>query len=292
MEKIVDGFLYQSKLCPDTWNVRTWEANGVKEISVRQASYWVEVCEIHPHLDACGNLLVPEPSSSADAAEHHAAMLQKAARRAKTTCRRVIISEGFNELLTLTTRSNDVCPLLIRKRVKEWVRRMKRSLPNFRYCASYEEQKRGAMHCHIATHRLPSSAVHRGVKIKAWMLGTKIWRAIVGEGNGLCFVGGKTRFGTPRHSVMSLAKLASYVSKYIMKDYEKGAAFSNRYSRSDGCVVQKPLLEVITGFTFLDVIVATFDLKKGHDLVSHRLNRWGDGLWFCSEIPKVARSCS
>ena len=69
---------------------------------------------------------------------------------------------------------------------------MKKALGGtFRYCTGFEPQQRGAWHMHVATHKLPQHVEYKGVKIEAWKLGTRIWRSIVGENNGLCFVGGK-----------------------------------------------------------------------------------------------------
>ena len=75
---------------------------------------------------------------------------------------------------------------------------MKRALGTFRYCASFETQDRGAMHVHIATHKLPQHAKHNGVVVKAWQLGTRIWRDVVKELGGLCFVGGKQSSAPPQ----------------------------------------------------------------------------------------------
>ncbi len=94
----------------------------------------------------------------AEAMQRRQRSLKKAAQRAKTMCRRVIITEGFDELLTLTYKVNQLDRELCKKHFSIWQKRMKRALGSFRFCASFEMQERGAMHAHVATHRLPKHA--------------------------------------------------------------------------------------------------------------------------------------
>lgn len=289
MEKIVrmvDGqrLLLEVRKVPDCWDVYTWEKNGVLERSARPVYTSHEVCELPPvMLDALGNPNEPSPPTEEELAEKRLASLQSAARRAKTMCRRVIITEGFDELLTLTYRENQEDRALCKKHFEQWYRRMKKALGTFRFCASFERQDRGAMHVHIATNKLPQHANHRGVKIKAWELGTRIWRDIVGADNGLCFVGGRTKWGgNSRRKKMGLAKMAAYVSKYILKDFEDNPLESNRYSRSNGTnigEVHKIRLEC----SFLDLNIVAFEQGEGDVVIAHRVSKWGDGLWLCTE---------
>ena len=176
---------------------------------------------------------------------------------------------------------------------------MKKALGGFRFCASFEVQERGAMHVHVATHKLPQHANYKGVKIKAWELGTKIWRDIIGlyqfHGplqpgqsfpeitNGLCFVGGKTRFGQGRRKNMSIGKMASYVSKYILKDYENSPEEKNRYSRSNGTVVPKPEKMRFTHVQLVDLIGLVFELSEGDVVVSHRIGIDQQSYWLVTE---------
>jgi hypothetical protein len=211
--------------------------------------------------------------------------LRSAARRAKTMCRRVIISEGFDELLTLTYRENQTDRELCKLHFKKWVERMKRALGGFRYCGSFERQERGAMHVHVATHKLPKHAVHKGVKIKAWELGTRIWRDIVGADNGLCFVGGRTKWGgESRRKKMGLAKMAAYVSKYIMKDFEAAPSESNRYSRSNGVEVGA-VHRIRLKCSLRELIDVCFEQGEGDVVIAHRVSKWKDGMWLCTEAP-------
>ena len=317
MYRNVMGILFEGKRLADTWEVRTWRANGVMERSARQVIEWTEIGHGMPkdltHDEYVAWLKVEhkfEPDklkkllalAESDEEDRKARCLKKAAQRAKQACRRTIIAEGFNELLTLTYRENQTDRDLCKKHFKEWVRRMKRALGgyvdhvdddgvitkkwvdgDFRYCASFERQERGAMHVHLATHALPKHVQYKGVKIKAWELGTKVWRSIVGQDNGMCHVGAKTRFGTTRRSKVTLAKMASYVSKYIMKDYEDSPAGSNRYSRSNGVPLEKPEVIVLKGCTLAELIAVTFEKGEGDILVSHRVGHFKDSVWLCTE---------
>lgn len=283
MKKIIHGFgepiQLEGSYNPTSWVVRVFEVKGHREISVRNAIDWEEV-PYKPDLD----LFPDQPSLQQleDAEERRLNNLRKAAKRAQTMCRRIIKSEGFNELLTLTYRDNQSDRALCKKHFSIWQKRMKRALGNFRFCASFERQKRGAMHVHIATHKLPESALYKGVKIKAWQLGTKIWRAIVGEDNGLCFVGGVTKNGGKRRN-LSLAKMAAYVSKYIMKDYEDAPEESNRYSRSNGVDLPKPRTMNFTDMTQADIVALVFQCDDGDVIVDSNFNTFNSSYWLCTE---------
>lgn len=262
-----------------SWVVRVFEVNGHREISARNTIDWHEVEECYRRdLDPYKS----EKHEQAAIEERRLNSLKKSANRAQTACRRIIKAGGFNELLTLTYRENQGDRALCKKHFKEWARRMKRSLGEFRYCASFEKQKRGAMHVHIATHKLPEHALHKGVKIKAWQLGTKIWRDIVGANNGMCFVGGKTKNGGHRRN-LSLGKMASYVSKYIMKDYEDAPEESNRYSRSDGMGIPKPRTMHFTCMTLAEIVALCFQCDDGDVIVSHRADSFNGSYWLCTE---------
>lgn len=276
MQRIVDGILYEGKASPDVWEVATWKASGVMERSIRPVVEWVELGPVPPLDD-------PDPERDAEwLEEKRQQALRKAAQRAKRECRRVIIAEGFDELLTITTRA--VYDAVTFKRYfKEWVRRMRAALGGrFRYCAGFEPQERGAYHAHVACFKLPKHAQHKGVRVPGWRLGTQIWRAIVGEDNGLVYVGGKSKTGLPRRQAFTLAKMAAYVSKYIMKDYDKLPPGSNRYSRSDGVAVPDVERVRLRG-TLAELIAVAFECVEGDVVVSHRVSRWRDSVWLCTE---------
>lgn len=271
----------EGTIVPDAWDVRVWERNGHREVSARNVIAWEEDPDWVPPVDQTGTLKGDEMAK-----ERRMRALEKSAKRAQTMCRRVIKTEGFDEMMTLTYRENQEDRDLCKKHFAEWHRRMKRALGEFRFCASFERQERGSMHVHLATHRLPSHVAYKGVKIDAWKLGTRVWRSIVGDDNGLCFVGGKTRFGAPRRQKLSLARMAAYVSKYILKDFKDSPESSARYSRSRGGEVGKPVHVRLDGCSMVEMIAAVFTCSDGDVIVSHNVGKLGDSYWLCTE-PKV-----
>ena len=284
MGKIIDGTLFERNRCPDTWEVRTKRCSGVMERTVRPHYQWEEVGP------APAWMLVPfdEPDPVKDAewlAEQKEKNQHRAAKRAKLACKWFIVAELFDELLTLTYRENQTDEALAKRHHKEWVRRMTKALPGFRYCTGFEPQERGAWHMHVATHKLPQHASYKGVKIPAWRLGTEIWRDIVGKDNGLCFVGGKrSKWGGKRRN-MSLYKMANYVSKYIIKHFELMPDGLNRYSRSNGKPDVQRDLCYLRAECIGDLIAAVFEVPHGSVVVSHRLGDMKDFYIVATEIP-------
>lgn len=295
MIKIIDGIGFERVYVPGSFVVRSFERNGVLERSVRPLSVLKEIDAprvVVPELSAFDKRNMEPTPEMLDAWEKQAqldaeANRAKNAAKAKTVCRRIIIAEGFDELLTLTYRANQTDRKLCKKHFKEWVRRMTRAIPSFRYCASFERQERGAMHVHLATHKLPQHAVYKGVKIEAWKLGTAVWRSIVGQDNGLCFVGGNTKWNGKRRR-LSLAKMAGYVSKYIMKDWEDVPKGENRYSHSMGDATAtaralRPHYLELHGTTFPEVIATVFECGEGDTLQSWSINAINDTMWLVKE---------
>ena len=281
------GVLFSGKRLADAWDVSVFQVNGHREVSIQQHVQWTEVGDWEEHRDACGNPVDDLPVSPEQIEEDRLYCLKKAAQRAQTACRRLIKASDFREMLTITYRENQEDRELCKVHFKEWVRRMKNALPKFQYCAAFERQDRGAMHVHCATNKLPRFARYKGQKIEGWVLGTTIWREIVGDDNGLVFVGGKPRWGSSRRRNQSIAKIAAYVSKYIMKDYADATMGSNRYSRSNAIDLPKSVRETIYGVSIDDLIRRAFETKGvGDSIVSHRIGRWNDSYWLCTEPEK------
>lgn len=282
--------LLEGQVVPNAWDVYQKRSNGHSELSFKPVVSWSE-SETMPEDYVPKNAKYTAANLAIELEEKREKQREKNAQRAKSQCRWVIKSQGLNELLTLTYRENQVDRDLCKKHFKEWVRRMKAALGGgFVYCASFEKQKRGAMHVHVACHKLPEHGVRKGQKIKAWKLGTEIWRSIIGGTGGLCFVGGKTKNGGHRRN-LSLAKLAGYVSKYIMKDYAESPLEKNRYSRSDGLTLPKAVKTTYTGLTLAEMIELVFECCEGDVIVSHQvtLDDYGGGRYWLVTEPDLAK---
>lgn len=280
MQRIVKGICFEGKRVPNAWDISTFEVNGHREVSARNVVEWTEIYDMGFNYE----LDLPDPvRDAAWLAEQKEKSLKKAAQRAQTNCRRLIKASNFREMFTITYRENqqdrDVC----KRHFELWVKRMVRAFPKWQYCAAFERQERGAMHVHCATNKLPKYVHYKGEKIEAWTLPTILWRGIVGEDNGLVFVGGKPRWGGGRRRNLSLAKMASYVSKYIMKDYADCPEGSNRYSRSNAIDLPKPTHIRLTDCSLDDLIRLAFEVPAGSVVVSHRIGDWQDSYWLCTE---------
>ncbi|WP_418121289.1 rolling circle replication-associated protein [Variovorax sp. 160MFSha2.1] len=290
MQRIVDGIAYEGKYVDDAYDVRVWECNGHREISAQRVIEWHE---IGPAPDWESILGEKDPErEEADAAERKEAARKRNASRAKTTCRRFIKSMGFNELLTLTYRENQTDEALCKKHARAFFRRMSQLIPGFGYCAGYEPQQRGAWHVHAAVYKLPEfvkvrfpAKVEGGFierKVPAKHVGTMVWRAIVGKDNGLCFVGGKK---AGRGLTSSLAKMAAYVSKYILKHAELFPEGKQRYTHSKGDQpLPKSVATRFTGVSLLELIPRCFWLEDGEVIVTHHIGRWRDSYYLCTEL--------
>lgn len=291
MQRIVNGFAYEGKIVPDAFDVRVWEANGHREISARPVIEWTE---IGPAPD-WSHLGEPDPEKDARAeAERIEKNLVRAARRAKTQCRRFIKANGFNELATLTYRGCQPDERLCKEHARKWYRRMAQLVPGFQYCSGYEPQQSGSWHVHAAIYRLPKfvdvkkrmpNGDWRTFKIEGWRIGTVVWRSIVGKDNGLCFIGGKGKgAGKARNS---LAKMAAYVSKYIIKHYTLSPESTQRWTHSHGQAVPKSVVHRFTKMNLLDLIKTCFWVDDGEVIVDHRIGRFRDGYYLCTETPPL-----
>lgn len=287
MQRIVDGIAYEGKYLDSAFDVRVWECKGHREISARRVVEWTEIgpAPDWSHLAALTDAELEE-RKLADALERKEKNLHRAAMRAKTACRRFIKSMGFDEMATITYRENQTDEALCKEHLTKWARRMRALIPNFGYCAGYETQDRGAWHVHLAIYKMPEFVMlkkqlpngqWRDFKVKGRDIGTVVWRGIVGADNGLCYVGGKKKIKN------SPAKLAAYVSKYITKHYEAVPEGKKRYTHSEGGQVPKVVRERFVAASLAELIGLCFWLDDGDEVVSHRVGRFKDSYYLCTE---------
>ncbi|SCX52620.1 hypothetical protein [Variovorax sp. EL159] len=297
MERIVDGIAYKGKTLPDCFDVRVWECNGHREISARPVVEWTEVGPA-PDWSHLADDAKRAEWAEADEAERKEKNALRAARRAKTMCRRFIKANGFSELATLTYRENQTDERRAKEDARRWFRRMGDLIPGFGYCAGYEPQKRGAWHVHAAIHRLPDhvdvkkrmpNGEWKTFKVKGWQVGTMVWRAIVGKDNGMCFIGGKGPGAKKARN--SLAKMAAYVAKYITKHYEMVPEGKQRYSHSQGVAVPVSVVERLVRMSLRDLITMCFWCEDGERVVDHRIGRFKDSYYLCTEAEPPGAAC-
>lgn len=152
---------------------------------------------------------------------------KKAVQRARRTVRHLCKAIGADTMLTFTYRSNQTDLSLIKEHIKEFSRRLRRTLPQFVGIATFEPQERGAWHCHMATTRIAASLLDtRGFRVKSYDLLRSIWRSVTKE------LGGTVNVRRPKgESKHSPARIAAYMSKYMMKMWEHIPPGANRFSR-------------------------------------------------------------
>ncbi|WP_175784075.1 rolling circle replication-associated protein [Burkholderia ambifaria] len=159
------------------------------------------------------------PKAKRGESDNSEANLMDAAKRAKQQVRLRCKAIGADRMISLTYRENMRDKARMKRDFDGFRRRVSR-LSDFQYVAVAERQKRGAWHLHIAVKGRQNYRVLRS-----------IWQSIVGIGNGNVHVRNPFREKGLRH------KLASYLAKYITKDFSEHALNEKRYWTSRGVVV-------------------------------------------------------
>lgn len=283
MLKNVAGCWFESKPSPDEFTVRTFDlGGGHREAVITRPTIWQEV---PPHLQ---KLFSDHWHESAERdrvegeAERKEANRKRAARRAKTRLRRTVKVLGLDALLTLTYRANQCDLALCKRHLKEFVRRMRRAIPGFVYVAAFERQKRGAWHVHMAIHALPRELPARnGVRVKSFNVVRAVWRAVVGDELGGTINQQRRKW----HSQQSTGRLAAYLSKYMLKAFEDGDDWSNRYSGSAGTEIPEAVKMSFRGATMAELIGLVFDdVAAGDCELMTWLSRYGDVFFISTEL--------
>jgi hypothetical protein len=178
-------------------------------------------------LPACFNQLTgegPRDERPARGDGDREASIERASRRARTATRVRCKASAFDSLFTFTYRENVQDRDVVAAHWKECVRRLRTVIPDFAYLAVIERQQRGALHLHVATHRLPHSLKWRGAKVKSWSVLRAIWRSVVGDLGG--------NFDESKRKARSQAsslRIARYITKYVAKDFADGELNRKRY---------------------------------------------------------------
>ena len=284
MLRIIDGQIFEGKPSADRFVVTIHDlGNGHREGCVQRATDWEHVGPLDPD-SICARVLRGEMEDP-QAAEKAEANRRRSARRAKTRVRRLCKALGVDCLLTLTYRNNQTDLALCRAHFTAFVRQVRKTLPGFAYVAAFEQQKRGAWHVHLGTHRLPPRIKIKGTSCKSWNILRAAWRRVNGEGTTGNI---DAQNAKPYHSP---ARLAAYLSKYLIKAYENGHDWSHRFSSSSMGNIPKPLRVEFHRYALAELIdLAVSEVCVGASDNFTWLSRFGDTFYVSSE-PDNGRLC-
>ncbi len=260
--------------------------NGHMEITGTAPTVWVEREWNHIALETYLERVIERREEEAE--EMRERSLTIAANRAKVKVRKLCKAMGSDTLLTLTYRANETDLERSKKDLKEFVRRMRRYMPEFKAVAVYEYQTRGAIHWHIATANVPRVFERRNdlgqtYQVKSFDAIRSVWRGVTKERGGNIDLARRKR-----NSMRSPARIASYIAKYIVKAFREGQAFTNRYSAFGDFEIGKP---VDLGWfpRVLDAVSASFDcVLDSQSVVYSELSRWKD--WFVLHVERKTTS--
>jgi hypothetical protein len=282
MRRIIGRDIYIGKMAPEHEVTIHDLGHGHKEVSICRSVWWEHDTTMTPEayalylesLEAYRN----SPAGEQEALERAQANLERSARRAKTQCRRLVKVMGLDALLTLTYRENMQDLEACKRHLKEFVRRIRRVIPGFAYVAAFEQQKRGAWHVHMAVHALPFNLAWAGVKVKSYSVVRAVWRGVVGE------LGGNIdQSKRKRGSRATPAKIASYISKYMLKSFDLMGADFERYSASKADI--PPPVRLRFMHQVMQDLIALVYIEAGASelLTSPWLNPWGDRFFLVME---------
>lgn len=269
--RFIDGCLYEGNKA-DWVEVKAYDfGNGHLEVTGHRPTVWSEL-PLHPAVIDDMRAVFDAHKASLEgqqAAKENSAL--KSAQRAKKRIRHACKSIGADTLLTLTYRANQDNLPLCKKHLKEFIRRVKRIIPDFRAVCGFEQQKRGAWHVHIATNRLLPVYVSGGSSWRSFDLLRAVWRSVVGDLGGNVDVSARKR-----SSKRSPASVAAYLSKYLTKAFSHGEAWSNRWTRFGEMELPKP----VSLGSWPDMRSAITDsfglLMSGQTVASLGVNKWSD----------------
>lgn len=256
--------------------------NGHLEVSAVADETWTELDWSQRQINTLFQNRIKYPDHTPEELAERA--LKRSAQRAKTRVRRLCKVMGADCMMTLTYRANVTDLAVCKKNLKEFVRRVSRVIPGFRAVCAFEQQERGAWHVHMAVERVPGALKQDGVKVKSFNLLRAIWRGVTGENGGAVNL---AQGGTKKRSP---ARIASYLSKYLMKAFEDGGKWSNRWTKYGDVECPKPVK--LGQFENMQAgIEACFGLVDGcASVVNQYLGKWKDVFFLVVEgqIPASA----
>lgn len=288
MIRIIDGVAYEGKLGAGGKLKAHDLGNGHMELSAVRPTEWHELAWCAQALSAHEEMMAKYRDENAE--EIRERSLTIAANRAKTRVRKLCKAMGADTLLTLTYRANEQDLARCKADLKEFVRRFRRILPDFQAVACFESQERGALHIHMATARVPSSftmtnASGQRYKVKSFDAIRAVWRSVTKDRGGNIDLARRKA-----HSQRSPARIAAYIAKYIIKAFNEGVAYSNRWTKFGNFDVPAPVL--LGHFkTMAEAIAQAYQLVHVDDVVVlQKLSHWKDWFFLTVERPKPLSS--
>ncbi|AEK61969.1 rolling circle replication-associated protein [Collimonas fungivorans] len=215
-------------------------ANGQTEITVTKDKFFV------------GRDSLPVPHAKRGASEKREANEEDAGKRAKQKVRLCCKEIGADRMVTLTYRENMIDRETALKHWKAFTRRLSKHKA-FHYVAVIEEQKRGALHFHVAVSGRQDYRLLRSV-----------WQSILGLGQsgeqmGQVNVRDPSKFGFGRNGAH---KLAEYIAKYCGKLMDCRDLNQKRYFRSRGIVIPVMNSWRVCAHTMLHAVQIGFEIAR------------------------------
>ncbi|WP_312415523.1 hypothetical protein [Comamonas sp.] len=279
--RIIDGTAYERKRLENQFKVKTTDlGNGHQETVITQGWEWVERSDMTPFAIQMAAECIEKNRNDPKAIEEREALnKERSAKRAKKAVRQLCKVAGADTLMTLVYRSNQQDLALCKKHLKEFVRRVKRVIPDFVAIAAFEQQERGAWHVHMACRRIATVLPGAdGIRLKSFNVLRAIWRSVTKEHGGNVDVSRRKQT-----SQRSAARIANYISKYIMKAFELGEKHSNRWTKFGD--VTLPQSKRLGDFSTMQEAVAMVlgRQPEGSEIVNCYLSRWQDVFYFVVE---------
>lgn len=142
-------------------------------------------------------------------------------RRAKRKCRERVLMLGADHLLTLTYRDNLESLPVSKHHIRQFIDRVRETVPQWKLVAAAERQKRGAIHWHCAVKGYQNVQLLRA-----------LWQRVIWpyEGN----------IDVKRFEGRSSTDIGRYIAKYIGKGFgDERPRYGHHYVTSRGLTVEE-----------------------------------------------------
>jgi hypothetical protein len=280
MGRIVHGDWCERKKLDSVKVTAVQTASGHIEILARNEWVWHAVGHVD-FSESANPVGVDDDAESEE--DRKARSLQNASARARKNVRLACKSINADTLLTLTYRENQTNLDACKADLKEFVRRLRRVIPEFTAIAGFERQKRGAWHVHMATVALPASVQTKAVRVRSFDLIRSVWRSVTSERGGNIDVSRRKA-----HSRKTPARIASYLSKYITKAFTDGEKWSNRWTKF-GRIAKPRVIQLGTVGTMREAVEIAYALvDESQCLATAFIGHFKD-MFFLAAEPKRGR---